>query len=504
MTDLLLPAFQAVVGSPPGGKSEVVFRTPGGAGQLFRNSEMRHSRSEDLLQQAAAVPRSPSPSNAKAAGGGGGGGAAGPAPLLANQAVSEDDLHAASSLDPPLRGPSAAVAASLVLRAAGGPAGSSPGLLADRVDPEDSIRDIVTENDLYRFVLFKRHYDKYVALAARYEEARGLAYYLEERYHEVKAERDRLEETREQLERRLEGCEAELKDKEEELFSQLERSLRLEDEAERARAEREACQARRERLEREQAATLRQLQLQAAENEITRRSLERARQEVIKQATAIRLEKDALEQENEALKNKLRAEQDELGAERRRNEEGVAALAHEANSLRHAARHLRAAALHATNCRRRRRCSVCAYARRTFQDVDDRHRRRRQSRVLGRSAHEFAPGSRHELHRRRGYQYFRRRGLLQRGGQQRGVVVVHRVQRPAGRSSLLIRFWILIGDGRSAISLLRVRRQQSQNQRVVGQRGRRRGRHRQRRTGEARQQLHALPVDVVVSQAPGS
>lgn len=37
-----------------------------------------------------------------------------------------------------------------------------------------------------RFVLFKRHYDKYVALAARYEEARGLAYYLEERYHEVK------------------------------------------------------------------------------------------------------------------------------------------------------------------------------------------------------------------------------------------------------------------------------------------------------------------------------
>ncbi|KAJ8664717.1 hypothetical protein QAD02_006379, partial [Eretmocerus hayati] len=59
-------------------------------------------------------------------------------------------------------------------------------VIADKIDPEDSIRDIVTENDLYRFVLFKRHYDKYVALAARYEEARGLAYYLEERYHEVK------------------------------------------------------------------------------------------------------------------------------------------------------------------------------------------------------------------------------------------------------------------------------------------------------------------------------
>lgn len=64
-------------------------------------------------------------------------------------------------------------------------------------------------------------------------------------------------------------------------------------------------------------------------------------------------------------------EQDELGEERRRNEEGVAALTHEATTLRHAARHLRAAALHATSCRRRRRCSVCLYARRTFQDVDD-------------------------------------------------------------------------------------------------------------------------------------
>lgn len=37
-----------------------------------------------------------------------------------------------------------------------------------------------------RFVLFKRHYDKYVALAEKYEESRGVVYYLEERYHEVK------------------------------------------------------------------------------------------------------------------------------------------------------------------------------------------------------------------------------------------------------------------------------------------------------------------------------
>lgn len=77
----------------------------------------------------------------------------------------------------------------------------------------------------------------------------------------------------------------------------MERSLRLEDEVERARQDREACLAARERLEREQASALRQLQMQAAQNEITRRSLERARQEVVKQATAIRAERDELERE---------------------------------------------------------------------------------------------------------------------------------------------------------------------------------------------------------------
>lgn len=106
-----------------------------------------------------------------------------------------------------------------------------------------------------------------------------------------------------QLERRLEGCESELKDKEEELFLQLERSLRLEDEVERARQEREACLMARERLEREQAAALRQLQIQASQNEITRKSLERARQEVVKQATAIRAERDALEREVKLYSN---------------------------------------------------------------------------------------------------------------------------------------------------------------------------------------------------------
>lgn len=71
------------------------------------------------------------------------------------------------------------------------------------------------------------------------------------------------------------------------------------------------------------------------------------------------------------LKEKLRIEKVELGAERRRREEDIAVLTHEASTLRHAARHLRAAALHATTCRRRRRCSVCIYAKRTFSEVDD-------------------------------------------------------------------------------------------------------------------------------------
>ncbi|XP_015609235.1 uncharacterized protein LOC107274520 isoform X2 [Cephus cinctus] len=344
MTDLLIGiAGNGFPGpGPTVANGNVVFRNPptGSAG-IYRNSEMRHSRSEDLLGTTTRTP----------------------SPLLTT--ASEDDLVAATALRdcspcspcPPCPLPS---------RSAG-----SPGALADHIDPGDSIRDIVTENDLYRFVLFKRHYDKYVALAARYEEARGIAYYLEERYHEVKAERNKIEAARQALEKRLEGCEAELRDKEEELFIQLERSLRLEDEAERVRADRDACIAARDRLECERAAALRQLQLQASQNEITRRSLERARQDVVRQATVIRAERDALERENEILKERLRAEQGELGAERRRREEGVAALSHEATTLRHAARHLRAATLHATSCRRRRRCSVCLYAKRTFGEVDE-------------------------------------------------------------------------------------------------------------------------------------
>lgn len=54
---------------------------------------------------------------------------------------------------------------------------------------KNQVLEIVNILSAFRFVLFKRHYDKYVALAAKYEEAKGIAYYLEERYHEVKVRR---------------------------------------------------------------------------------------------------------------------------------------------------------------------------------------------------------------------------------------------------------------------------------------------------------------------------
>lgn len=38
----------------------------------------------------------------------------------------------------------------------------------------------------FRFVLFKTHYDRYLHLSKKYEEARNIAYYLEEKYHEIK------------------------------------------------------------------------------------------------------------------------------------------------------------------------------------------------------------------------------------------------------------------------------------------------------------------------------
>ena len=90
--------------------------------------EMRHSRSEDLLGVISGS-RSPSPNV--------------PLPSTA----SEDDLIAASALHEATDSVVKPACPLLSSRVAG-----PPGFLADRIDPEDSIRDIVTENDLYRFV----------------------------------------------------------------------------------------------------------------------------------------------------------------------------------------------------------------------------------------------------------------------------------------------------------------------------------------------------------------
>ncbi|ENN75643.1 hypothetical protein YQE_07821, partial [Dendroctonus ponderosae] len=80
-----------------------------------------------------------------------------------------------------------------------------------------------------RFVLFKKHYDKYLHLSQKYEEARNIAYYLEEKYHEVKTERDDLIQQRERIARRLESNECLLREKEDEVFINLERVVYLEE-----------------------------------------------------------------------------------------------------------------------------------------------------------------------------------------------------------------------------------------------------------------------------------
>lgn len=136
MTELLIGIAGSTFGCNPGNNhanGEVVYRNGNPAATSYRNSEMRHSRSEDLL--GAGRPLSP---------------------LLA--AASEDDLVASTALHECASPP-----ATPCYRPPRTP--GPPGPLADRIDPEDSIRDIVTENDLYRFVVvvaisifFKKHW----------------------------------------------------------------------------------------------------------------------------------------------------------------------------------------------------------------------------------------------------------------------------------------------------------------------------------------------------------
>lgn len=243
--------------------------------------------------------------------------------------------------------------------------------LYDRLDPEDSIRDIISENDFYRFVLFKRHYEKYLDISQKYEEARNIAYYLEEKYHEIKAERDRLARTQQELERKLESRDVDLHEKEEELFLQLEKAIRLEEDCEKLKAEKERMLECKDRLEREKNEAYRQLKLQAEESELTRRRLERARNDVVRQVTAIVAEKDSLERENERLKEALKdVERKTLGS--RKSNHSVMGLEKEVCDLKLVAKQsatlnsqLKKGMKHLATCRRRK-CSVCAYTRATF------------------------------------------------------------------------------------------------------------------------------------------
>ncbi|XP_049811935.1 uncharacterized protein LOC126259306 [Schistocerca nitens] len=291
--------------------------------------------------------------------------------------------------------------------------------LYDRVDPEDSIRDMITENDFYRFVLFKRHYDKYLHLSQKYEEARNIAYYLEEKYHEIKnsspygdtrkAERDGLSAARMELERKLESRELELHEKEEELFLQLERVVRLEEDCEKLRTEKEKYEQWKDQLEREKNEAYRQLKRQAMESEATRRGLERARQEVVRQVTAIAAEKDSLEREvrlaaaatapnsqaqalgspNEKLKETLKEERKgvghylvDLSQQKKRISQNVCGLEKEVSELKFIARQsaslnnqFKKGMKHLATCKRKK-CSVCVYTKATFGEYADRNDRK--------------------------------------------------------------------------------------------------------------------------------
>lgn len=127
MTDLMIKISNGFPGMSNNG--EVIYRRPPGTTYEPRRSEMRHSRSEDLLEAART-----------------------PSPLLAS-AASEDDLVAAGALQecPPSPPPSCLTPNPIRQSLHIDPLPNVHCLsTADRVDPQDTIRDIVSENDLYR------------------------------------------------------------------------------------------------------------------------------------------------------------------------------------------------------------------------------------------------------------------------------------------------------------------------------------------------------------------
>ncbi|XP_050433210.1 uncharacterized protein LOC126841039 [Adelges cooleyi] len=247
--------------------------------------------------------------------------------------------------------------------------------VVERVDPEDSIGDIISQNDFYRFVLFKRHYEKYLDISRKYEEARSLAYYLEEKYHEIKAERDSSIDTHHELEKQLVTRDLELHEKEEELFLQLEKVIRLEEDCEKLRTEKDKMVKWMDRLEREKNEAYKQLRLQAESSEVTRRNLERARMDAYRQFSEIAAEKDTLEKENSRLKEVLEdlgRKADLYHTNSRQASQKAKRVELEVNELKLMAKQsatlnsqLQKGMKHLATCRRKK-CSVCSYTRSTF------------------------------------------------------------------------------------------------------------------------------------------
>ncbi|XP_050300889.1 uncharacterized protein LOC126739305 [Anthonomus grandis grandis] len=259
--------------------------------------------------------------------------------------------------------------------------------VCDRVDPEDSIRDIVSENDFYRFVLFKKHYDKYLHLSQKFEETKNIAYYLEEKYHEVKTERDDLLQQREEIAKRLESNECLLREKEDEVFLHLERVVYLEEQCDKLKAEAEKLHEQKAFFEKERDKTLRLLQEQAKESEYNRRKLERARQEVVHHLTKIKNEKEFLERENDQLKEALEAERKGVRRcvsqlhRRRTNasefaDRRVAVLKPPEFQSSTLASQFQKAVEHLANCKQKK-CSVCAYAKSSYKRISPSNQNRK-------------------------------------------------------------------------------------------------------------------------------
>lgn len=262
--------------------------------------------------------------------------------------------------------------------------------VSDKVDPECSIRDIISKNDFYKFVLFKKHYEKYLDISQKYEEARNISYFLEEKYHEVKNQRDSLIELNKDLEKKLELKDLQLVEKDEELFKQLEKIFRLEEDCEKLRQEKEKIQELKEQLEKDKNELYKQLRFQAEDSEVKRHNFEKTRNDLMKQMSEIVTEKNNLEKENTELKEvvgdlerKLPHDESIVSGKKKnliKLQQQMTDLKVKAKQSATLNSQLKKGMKHLATCRRRK-CSVCAYTRATFGEYP--MSRRRNNKTMG-------------------------------------------------------------------------------------------------------------------------